>query len=200
MTSKFKDIIDYQYGIKQKRDIWKDSDYLNISKLENDDVGKVGEIFVSELCKDSFIPSDINGLKTKINGGGYGDGTIYNHTVEIKTARLGSNCQSFQHELGEEPWKAEYILFIDIAPDKVYITLFPNFTQDFYKKSAIKKLKCEPYFPTKSITWRKLKGSFKLDTSIKINEINKNTFIYKNDDSTNFKKFLDQIIQPETIL
>ena len=34
-------------------------------------------------------------------GGGIGDGIISSKTVEIKTARLGSDGKSFQHELGE---------------------------------------------------------------------------------------------------
>ena len=36
-------LINQKYDKKQKRDIWHDSKWENISKLENDDVGKVGE-------------------------------------------------------------------------------------------------------------------------------------------------------------
>lgn len=60
------------------------------------------------------------------------------------------------------------MLFIDISPDCIYITIFNNFTEEFYKSGN----KCIPYFPTKSITWRKGSGAFKLDTTIKINEDN----------------------------
>jgi len=69
------------------------------------------------------------------------------------------------------PWKAEFMIFLDIAPKKIYITIFKNFTREFYEKSGRDcGIKCEPYFPTKSITWRKQKGAFKLDTSMNINE------------------------------
>ena len=43
--------------------------------------------------------------------------------------------------------------------------VFKNFDEETYKSKE--KLPC---FPTKSITWRKKKGAFKLDTSVKINE------------------------------
>ena len=181
----------------KKRDIWKDSPWENISKLENDDQGSVGEEIVNNLCSLAGVNCSIDGKKTKQIGGGIGDGTIKGKSCEIKTARLGSDEKSFQHELGEVPWKAEYMIFLDIAPQKMYITIFKNFTEDFYKQSGTdNNIKCSPYFPTKSITWRKHKGAFKLDTTIKINEKNDCTFII--DDTTdysNFKSFIDRIIQ-----
>ena len=183
---------------KQKRDIWSDSKWKNISDLENDDVGGVGEEIINELCKKSQIDSDIDGTKTKQLGGGIGDGKINGTTCEIKTARLGSSGSSFQHELGEIPWKAKYMIFLDIAPEKMYITVFQNFTEEFYKKSGVDSSnKCSPYFPTKSVTWRKQKGAFKLDTSININKQNDYTFIIDSEtaDYSKFKSFIDNIIQ-----
>tara|TARA_Y100000389_G_scaffold204528_1_gene257724 strand:+ start:84 stop:647 length:564 start_codon:yes stop_codon:yes gene_type:complete len=185
------------YEKKQKRDIWKDSDWKHISELENDDVGKVGESVISEFCNKTSISSDINGLKTKQLGGGIGDGIINGRSVEIKTARLGSNCSTFQHELGEKPWMADYMIFLDIAPKKFYITIFTNFNEEFYKNSGCNSsIKCRPYFPTKSITWRKQKGAFKLDTTVNINEKNKNTFMIDNSmtDFAGFEKFVNSII------
>ena len=87
--------------------------------------------------------------------------------VEIKTAHQGSTSPSFQHELGEVPWKgSKYMIFVDIAPDCIYLTIFKNFEESTYKSKE--KL---PIFPTKTVTWRKEKGAFKLDTSVKINEL-----------------------------
>ena len=192
------DLINKKHMQKQKRDIWGNSEWKNISELENDDVGGVGEEIINELCKKSQIVSEIDGTKTKQAGGGLGDGTINGETCEIKTARLGSSGSSFQHELGEVPWKAKFMIFLDIAPKKMYITIFPNFIEEFYKKSGVdNSYKCSPYFPTKSITWRKQKGAFKLDTSININEKNKYTFIIDSEttDYSKFKSFVDNIIQ-----
>lgn len=195
-------LINEKHNKKQKRDIWWNSKWKNISELENDDVGSVGEEIINEFCKKANIISKIDGTKTKQLGGGIGDGTIKGKTCEIKTARLGSSNSSFQHELGEVPWKAEYMIFLDIAPDKIYITPFKNFDEDFYKNSGKdSSYKCSPYFPTKSITWRKQKGAFKLDTSININEKNKYTFIIDNTttDYSKFKSFLDEIIEGPTL-
>jgi hypothetical protein len=84
---------------------------------------------------------------------------------------------------------------MDISPDHYYMTIFKNFTEDHYKSGD----KCTPYFPTKSITWRKKKGAFKLDTTVTINEdnIRKGISIKITDDidALNIKDFVMSIIQ-----
>jgi hypothetical protein len=59
------------------------------------------------------------------------------------------------------------MIFVDISPECIYITIFRNFAEAVYKNKE--KLPC---FPTKAVTWRKEKGAFKLDTTVKINEQN----------------------------
>lgn len=186
---------------KQKRNIWRVSHWKNIASLENDDVGGAGEAIVDNFCKNANITATINGIATKQVGGDEGDGTIYGKTVEIKTARLGtSNAATFQHELGEVPWKADFMLFLDIMPDKIFITLFKNFEEEFYKRSGTdSNEKCPRCFPTKSITWRKQKGAFKLDTSRNIDEagVEKGTTIVFDKETTDysrFKAYVDRIM------
>jgi hypothetical protein len=160
-------IIHQQKEKEDKRDIWKNSPYKNLITLQSNNVGIVGEKLINDICKSSGIDADCDGAKTKQIGGGEGDGKIRGISVEIKTAVMGSSSPSFQHELGEVPWKgAKYMIFVDIAPECIYITIFKNFTESTYKNKE--KLSC---FPTKTITWRKEKGAFKLDTSVKINEL-----------------------------
>lgn len=171
----FIESIDNQKQKEEMADIWKDSPYKDLVKLQSNNVGNVGEMFIQKLCDICDIQAEVDGSKTKNLGGGMGDGIILNKSVEIKTSHRGSNTPNFQHELGETPWKPEFMIFIDVSPNCVYLTIFKNFNEDFYKSAK----KCDPYFPTKSITWRKGCGAFKLDTSIKINETNiikKNTF------------------------
>ena len=159
--------IDIQRQKETEANIWKDSKYKYIAELESNNVGNVGENLIQKICENLGIESSINGAKTKLKGGGTdGDGRIKGRSVEIKTARLGASMSSFQHELGEHPWKAEFIAFVDVAPAHIYLTLFPNFTEQHYKSGQ----KCAPYFPTKTATWRKGEGAFKLDTSPNINE------------------------------
>jgi hypothetical protein len=164
----FVEIINFQKQKEEKADIWKDSPYKDLVKLQSNNVGNVGEMFIQNICDMCNIHAEVDGTKTKKFGGGCGDGIILSKTVEIKTSHRGCNSPNFQHELGEFPWKSDFIIFIDVAPYCIYLTIFKNFNEEFYKSGE----KCEPYFPTKSITWRKQSGAFKLDTSIKINEEN----------------------------
>ena len=160
-------VIDVQRQKENEANIWKDSKYRYIAELESNNVGNVGENLIQKICESEGIPSSIDGAKTKLLGGGSdGDGRINGRSVEIKTARLGASQTSFQHELGEHPWKADYIAFVDVAPAHIFLSIFPNFTEEHYKTGQ----KCAPYFPTKSVTWRKGEGAFKLDTSPNINE------------------------------
>lgn len=159
-------IIQQQKEKEDKQDIWKNSPYKDLVKLQSNNVGIVGEDLINDICKTTGIDSDCNGSKTKKIGGGDGDGKIMNIPVEIKTAHQGSSCPSFQHELGEVPWKgSKYMIFVDISPECIYLTIFKNYDEKTYKSNE--KLPC---FPTKTVTWRKQKGAFKLDTSVKINE------------------------------
>ncbi len=160
--------INIQKKKEEDSDIWKNSPYKHLVKLQSNNAGNVGETFIQQICLTCDIEAEIDGCKTKKIGGGTGDGLILNKSVEIKLAHKGCNSDNFQHELGEIPWKAEYMIFIDVAPQSIYITIFENFNEDFYKSGA----KCTPYFPTKKVTWRKGKGAFKLDTTIQINEEN----------------------------
>lgn len=159
-------IIQQQKEKEDKQDIWKNSPYKDLVKLQSNNVGNVGEEFINHICKRSGIDANCNGSKTKQIGGGEGDGKIMNIPVEIKTAHQGCSSPSFQHELGEVPWKGpKYMIFIDISPDCIYLTIFENIDEKKYKSKE--KLPC---FPTKAVTWRKQKGAFKLDTSVNINE------------------------------
>tara|TARA_Y100001958_G_C21241899_1_gene569930 strand:+ start:896 stop:1822 length:927 start_codon:yes stop_codon:yes gene_type:complete len=192
--------INFQKKKEESKDVWEGSAFYDITKLESNNVGEVGETLLEQFCKNLNIKSSIDGTKTKQKGGGIGDGMIKNKTNEIKTARLGNGgSKSFQHELGEYPWKAEYMTFIDFHPKYVYLTIFKNWSEEFYKNSGIdKSKKCIPYFPTKTITQRKGGFNFKLDTSIAINEINvKNKYTLKitaDTTYTDIKEYINRTI------
>ena len=186
---------------KKKEDIisiWKESKFKKLPFLQSNNVGAVGESLLKEYCKKNDIDEDIDGLKTK---GGCGDGTIKGKSVEIKTAHMGSKNKTFQHELGENPWVTDCMIFIDVSPDCIFLTIFENYSEERYKRID----KCEPLFPTKSICWRKSEriegtnrrengGAFKLDTSFKINEDNcRKEYTIRINDDTNFKDIGDYI-------
>jgi hypothetical protein len=167
-SSMFVECINTQKVKEEQVDIWETSVYADICTLESNNVGNVGETFLQKICENQGIESCIDGTKTKQTGEkeGTGDGKIKQKTIEIKTARLGCSGSSFQHELGERPWISDYMVFIDVAPSHIYLTVFPNFAEAHYKEGS----KCEPYFPTRKVTWRKKEGAFKLDTTPNLNE------------------------------
>ena len=162
------ELITEQTEKEKKQDIWKDSPYKDLAHLQSNNVGIVGEKLCQRFCDMAGIEAEVDGTKTKKIGGGTGDGVIKGKVVEIKLAHQGSTSANFQHELGEVPWIAEYMVFIDVSPLCLYMTIFRNFSEEHYKSGA----KCEGIFPTKQVTWRKGKGAFKLDTSVKINDDN----------------------------
>ena len=188
-------LISIQTNKEKTQDIWKDSPFKDLVKIQSNNAGIVGETFIQNICSICEIPSSIDGSKTKKIGGGSGDGTIKDKTVEIKLAHQGCSTANFQHELGETPWTPNYLLFIDISPVCIYLTIINNFNEEQYKNGN----KCVPYFPTKSITWRKKSGAFKLDTTVDINEkniLNGYTLkIYQDTDFPQIKEFINSNIQ-----
>lgn len=181
-------LINIQKTKEETQDIWKNSPYKDFVKLQSNNAGNVGENFIQNICSATGIPVSVDGTKTKKLGGGAGDGSIKDKSVEIKTAHQGCTSHNFQHELGEMPWKANYMIFIDISPLCLYLTIFSNFTEEQYKS----KNKCEPYFPTKCVIWRKEKGAFKLDTSVAINEENvKKSYTFKMIETTPIQEIAD---------
>jgi hypothetical protein len=166
-SNAFINIIKKQVIKEEKNNQWVDSLYKDLVSLQSNNVGICGEEMIDYICKKEKLYSTINGTNSKKKC--IGDGYIEGKSVEIKTAMLGSDKKSFQHELGEYPWNSNLMLFLDISPNHLYITLFKNFTKEQYEE---KGFKCKPYFPTKTITRRKGTGNFKLDTTIVINEAN----------------------------
>lgn len=192
---------------EEEKNIWANSPWKDIATLENNNVGIVGEQFIQRICNNAGIEAKIDGVFTKEKGGGAGDGIVKGHTLEIKCARQGTGKgASFQHELGEKPWHAEYMCFIDISPNKFYLTIFKNMTEEEYKTVGFK---C-PHFPTRSICWRKATvneygakiggGAFKMDTTVKLNEARSlvetaHTFVWSSqEDDDNLCGFINNII------
>ena len=163
----FSNLIQYQAIKEQIKNKWFASPFESLPKLQSNDVGVVGEQFIGDICRQGNVPAIIDGIKFKKSNGGLGDGIIKDRSVEIKTAHVSGSSNSFQHELGDEPWQVDYMIFLDVSPMYLYLTIFPNFSELHYKSSG----KCSPYFPSRSICWRNKKGAFKMDTSVYANEI-----------------------------
>ena len=157
----FVEMINIQKQKEEDSNIWNYSAYKNLIKLQSNNVGIVGETFMKKICDINEIEAYVYGSKIKNKA----DGLILDKSVEIKTSHRGCSGDSFQHELGISPWKANFIIFIDVAQTCIYITIFKNFSEEFYKSGK----KCPQYFPTKSITWRNRKEEFKGEELFKEN-------------------------------
>ena len=166
-TSVAVDIIDIE---KNKQHIgdnsWDNTIYRDINRLKANNVGNVGEKIVQTLFSKCGIDCNVDGSMTKQSGGGTGDGYILGNTVEIKTARQGKT-RTFQHELGEHPWKSSFMILVDFTPSCYYLTIIKNFSKKHYITNNRNAL---PYFD-KTITRRKQNtntpGAFKLTLNLK---------------------------------
>jgi len=158
-------LINEQYNKELKTSKWNNCKFYKLNTLKSNNVGIIGEQFLSECCKQNSIKSNIDGSKTKQKGGGYGDGIIKGKSIEIKMARLGVS-NTFQYELGEHPWKTDYIALIGTTPTNIiYLSLIKNFNENYYNSP---RRRVTPYF-NRAITKRKEggenAGNFKLTLS-----------------------------------
>mgnify|MGYP005831290467 FL=1 len=125
-------IILNMYEQQEKDNMWRGKPYELISLLKNDYSGRVGETLLAELCKMlnlSYVHED-----TRNNTLGTYDLMILNERIEGKTARLGKQG-AFQHENLREDG-CEKFAFIDVMPDRYYLTIFDS-DFDFTKKHPI---------------------------------------------------------------
>ena len=113
---------DKMLRIQNEKSIWKGSVFESINDLKVDYSGKVGEVFVSKICKFGGIKCTNTG-DVNSKDGTY-DLLILNKKIEVKTARIGGG--KFQHE-NLRPEGCDYYLFLDISTDKIYITILPKF-------------------------------------------------------------------------
>ena len=126
----FINITDEYKNKEEKITLWDNSIFKTFTTLTSNNRGNVGENFIDKICSICKINGKISGISNK---GKSFDGSINGKKIEIKTAYLG-NCGSFQHELGEEPWKPDYMLFIDVSPESIYLTIFKNFSEEKYSR------------------------------------------------------------------
>jgi len=111
------------YRQQNNYNVWDENIFEKVEKLKNDYSGKLGEKYIYSICKLLSINID---YEEDVNSkDGTYDVKINGKKVEIKTARM-SNNGAFQHE-GLRNYGCDYYLFLDIFPDKFYITILPKF-------------------------------------------------------------------------
>ena len=116
-------ICNKQYEKQKLDNVWIDSSFQKIDKLKCDYVGKIGELWCDNFCKNNHI--DCKYIEDKNTKDGTYDIKIQNKKIEIKTARQEKQ-KTFQHEnLHQRGY--DYLCFLDISPVHFYFTILPRF-------------------------------------------------------------------------
>ena len=104
---------------QEERDVWKNSIFSGADNLKLDYSGKIGELFLAEVCTKLGLP--VLYEEDKIDDAGHYDIEILNRKVEVKTARRSANG-AYQHE-GLRQKGSDYYAFADLNPQDDSITL-----------------------------------------------------------------------------
>lgn len=165
---------------------WENSIYKNIEKLKLDYVGKIGELFLRDVCERSSINFMYDGDVNSTDG--TYDIIIQDRRVEMKTARMGKSS-TFQHE-GLRNEGCDFYVFLDIAPFCMYLTIIPKF--DLTHRCDISNRKPHLRRGTSDV--------FKFDFSVyNLNQMIEKLYTIKIDENTHpdtLKNFLDKKLNP----
>lgn len=119
-----KSIIDEKVIETRKRDVWqqKNARFAPIKDLSVDTRGVVGERFVEQLLKNMGHFVERNEITDRTNK--HWDLRVNrNITLEVKTATIGKEGRTFQHENIERDRNYDALVLLDIAPDAIYLTV-----------------------------------------------------------------------------
>ena len=134
---------------------WDKSPWKYFHKLSKESKVEIIKLFISRLCYLSNIQ-----LKNEQN-------TFYIHKksfkiyLSISPNNYGVYQSSEHYILGQSPWKIDYLMFINVYPTKIYITLLKNFTESYYRiTSSTPNFVHSDDLPIESINWNKFTKDF----------------------------------------
>lgn len=108
----------------QKQDVWqqKDVKFALIKDLSLDTRGVVGEEFIKQLLENMGYSVERNEITDRTNK--HWDLRVNGKvTLEVKTATIGKEGRTFQHENIERDRNYDALILLDIAPDAIYLTV-----------------------------------------------------------------------------
>lgn len=111
---------------KKDRHGWSVGKFRAIRELPADLRGEFGEKFIVKLLTQ--IGKEVIHSQTTDASEKHWDLIEGGITLEVKTATLGTSTSSFQHENLEKERRCDGIIFVDIAPNDLYITCQPKYT------------------------------------------------------------------------
>jgi hypothetical protein len=134
IISAFVEIIKEQNRKQIEKTLWANSQYSQIESLKNDYSGRAGELLAASICENLGINYVYVEDEVNQNDGTY-DIIINGRKVEVKTARVGNDGKTWQHESLRD-YGCDYFLFIDIDPNALFLSIFSsNF--DFSEKHPV---------------------------------------------------------------
>jgi hypothetical protein len=144
---------------KTQKFVWNDSIFEDIKTyLSIDERGQLGEEIIYDICKGNSRLNVIYDSSVTDAEKGY-DIIINDKKIEIKTATITSNSGMFQHEHLEAQRDYDFILFLDIAPNEVFLTLVK-------KEDVVWKIKKGDANNNKTAIHRRPNGDYKCDFNI----------------------------------
>jgi len=181
------DVIAEQKQKQAEATLWGGSTYEEIDGLKCDHSGCAGEKLTHRLCNQLGIPNEYDENVVNQDDGTY-DVIVKGRLVEVKTARVGSDGDSWQHESLRDHG-CDYFWFNDILPNGYFITIIPsNF--NFQQKHPI--LGRTPHLR------KETSGTYKFDfgriTLKKGIDAGVTIFVDNNTDDKEIRDFINRII------
>lgn len=112
---------------EQKTNVWKMPDivFASVRNLELDSRGKAGENFIAEVLV-ALGHSVVNTERTDPQNKQWDLVVDDKHRWEVKTATLGGSGRNFQHENIYHDRAYHGIIFLDIAPNDLFVSFVPK--------------------------------------------------------------------------
>lgn len=128
---------------------WDGSLYESVRKLQIDARGSVGERLVVTMLKE--LDHNVHYHEATTDDDKDWDFICNDLAYEVKTATLGSDGVTFQHEnVYKSSRKYDGLILVDIAPNQIFMSIYP--------KNKI---------PFKELHFRKDSGFYKFDTHLR---------------------------------
>lgn len=113
-------VIDEMISQRKDKHGWDEGTFSKILDVAPDQRGEIGERFIENALKEAGI-KDVTRTGKLDRTKKQWDIKTADIAIEVKTATLGRNANTFQHENIEKDRKYDAIVFVDIAPNAVYV-------------------------------------------------------------------------------
>ena len=129
-----KAIIGNKIALAEKQSLWAGGFFQEMRKLQPDLRGEVGEEFIADVLAQAGYSVEVNRETdpTRKHWDVRVSGTI---KLEVKTATLGADGRTFQHENFEKDRDYDAVVLVDVAPNDLYLTVAPKDTLPFTRQN-----------------------------------------------------------------